>query len=218
MVAGYAARVPDESPLPRRILFVLLALALTAGLVALAVTVLAPGGWTVAEVLILACFLGTIPWSALSAANALVGLAILLGAKDPPAAVLPALRHVQTGPPRGRTAIAICVRNEDMGVVLPPLGRMMEGLPADRFALWVLSDTPAGPAAQAEEDALRAFDAGRGLVQYRRRDVNEGFKAGNVMDFLDHHAEGLDYFLCLDADFGDDAGGRAAAGGLHGGG
>lgn len=161
---------------------------------------LAPGGWTAWEILILLCFAGTVPWSALSAANALVGLAILLGAKDPIAAVLPALRAARPGPPCGRTAIAICLRSEDMAAVLPPLGRMRDALPADRFALWVLSDTPAGPAAEAEEAAVRAFAAGRPEVHYRRRAVNDGFKAGNVMDFLDHHASGLDYLLCLDAD------------------
>ena len=37
-------------------------------------------------------------------------------------------------------------------------------------------------------------------MHYRRRSENTGFKAGNVMDFLGHHATGLDYFLCLDAD------------------
>ena len=167
---------------------------------ALAVAVLAPGGWTAWEILILLCYLGTVPWSALSAANALVGLVILLAAKDPPAAVLPALRAARPDPPSGRTAIAICVRNEDMGAVLPPLGRLMDGLPPDLFALWVLSDTPGGPSAEAEEAAVRTFTADRPNVHYRRRSVNEGFKAGNVMDFLDHHAAGLDYFLCLDAD------------------
>lgn len=189
-----------ESPLFRRLVFLALALAITAGLVALAVAVLAPGGWTVAEALILLCYLGTVPWSALSAANALVGLVILLATRDPPAAVLPALRAARPGPPRGRTAIAICVRNEDMAAVLPPLGRLMDGLPAARFDLWVLSDTPEGPAAAAEAAAFRAFAADRGNAHYRRRAVNEGFKAGNVMDFLDHHADGLDHFLCLDAD------------------
>ncbi|MBR0652605.1 glucans biosynthesis glucosyltransferase MdoH [Roseomonas terrae] len=195
-----------EPILLRRILFVLLALAIVAGLLRLAVAVLAPGGWTLWEGLILLCFLGTIPWSALSAANALVGLAIRLFARDPVAAALPALRQVRPGPPQGRTAIAICIRNEDMDAVLPPLRRLMDGLAAhgvaDLFALWILSDTPAGPTAEAEEAAIRAFAAGRIDTQYRRRVVNDGFKAGNVMDFLDHHAEGLDHFLCLDADSG----------------
>lgn len=176
-----------------------LALAITGLLLWVLVAVLAPGGWTVWEVLILLCFAGTVPWSALSAANALVGLGILLAARDPVAEVLPQARLARI-PARGRTAIAICLRSEAMEAVLPPLGRLMDGLPADRFALWVLSDTPAGPLAEAEEAAFRRFAATRPNAHYRRRAVNEGFKAGNVMEFLDHHAAGLDYFLCLDAD------------------
>ncbi|MEO3475603.1 glucans biosynthesis glucosyltransferase MdoH [Roseomonas sp. CAU 1739] len=193
-----------EPILLRRITFIALALAIMVMLLRLAVAVLAPGGWTLWEALILLGFVGTMPWSALSAANALVGLAIRLLAKDPVAAVLPALRQAQPGPPRGRTAVAICIRNEDMDVVLPPLARLMDGLAArgmaDCFALWLLSDTPAGPAAKAEEAAIRAFAVGRTDTNYRRRAINDGFKAGNVMDFLDRHAEGLDFFVCLDAD------------------
>lgn len=193
-----------EPILLRRILFGLLALAITAGLVRLAITVLAGGGWSLWDALILLCFLGTVPWSALSAANALVGLAIRLLAKDPVAAVLPQLRTIRPPPPEGRTAIAVCVRNEDMDAVLRPLARLMDrftarGL-ADRFALWVLSDTPAGPAAEAEEAVFRAFAEGRSNAHYRRRAENEGFKAGNLMDFLDNHAGGFDHVLCLDAD------------------
>jgi membrane glycosyltransferase len=193
-----------EPILLRRILFGLLALAITAGLVRLATTVLAGGGWSLWDALILLCFLGTVPWSALSAANALLGLAIRLLARDPVAAMLPQLRAARPPPPEGRTAIAVCVRNEDMEAVLRPLARLMDrftarGL-ADRFALWVLSDTPAGPAAEAEEAAFRAFAEGRPNAFYRRRAGNEGFKAGNVMDFLDNHAEGFEHFLCLDAD------------------
>ena len=184
----------------RRLLFVALALVITAGLLRLLIAVLAPGGWTLWEGLILLCFLGTVPWSALSAANALVGLAILLVARDPIAAVLPQIRAAKPPPPRGRTAIAICIRNEAMDAVLPPLARLIDGLPADRFDLWVLSDTPAGPAAEAEEAAFRRFGEARPNAHYRRRATNDGFKAGNVMDFLDRHAGGLDHFLCLDAD------------------
>jgi membrane glycosyltransferase len=37
-------------------------------------------------------------------------------------------------------------------------------------------------------------------VLYRRRAENAGFKAGNLMDFLDRHAAGFDHALVLDAD------------------
>jgi membrane glycosyltransferase len=94
-----------------------------------------------------------------------------------------------------------------MAAVLPPLETLLRDLAsaghdADRFAVAVLSDTPAGPAAEAEEAAVAAFAARRppGAVRYRRRAANTGFKAGNVMDFLDHHAEGFDLLLLLDAD------------------
>ena len=86
-----------EPILLRRLLFAALALAILAGLVVLAAVVLAGGGWTVWEGLILVAFLGVAPWLALSAANALLGFAILMGARDPVAAVLPALRNLPAG-------------------------------------------------------------------------------------------------------------------------
>lgn len=190
--------MPDEPILARRVAFALLVLTILALLLWLAVRVLAPGGWTAWEALTLACFAGTAPWTALCAANALVGFAILLGAPDPPAVVLPAHRD----PPRLDTAIAVCLRNEDMATVLPPLARLLDELAAagaeGRFTLWLLSDTPAP--ALSEEAAVAAFRAAYPNARYRRRAVNTGFKAGNVMDFLDHHAGDHALLLCLDAD------------------
>ncbi|MFC7475637.1 glucans biosynthesis glucosyltransferase MdoH [Dankookia sp. GCM10030260] len=188
----------------RRLTFALLVLSLTALLLWLAVRVLAPGGWTPWEMLTLACFAGTAPWTALCAANALVGGVILLRAPSPPAAVLPALRRARPGAPALRTAIAVCIRAEEMGTVLPPLARLLDGLEAagatDRFILWFLSDTADPAAAAAEEGAIAAFRRGGIAVRYRRRVENIGFKAGNVMDFLDRHAGDAELMLCLDAD------------------
>ena len=103
-----------------------------------------------------ACFAGTAPWTALCAANALVGFAVLMAAPDPSTAVLPALRGVRAGVPRLSTAIAVCIRNERMEEVLPPLGRLLDVLAArgagERFALWLLSDTPDPTLAAREED------------------------------------------------------------------
>ena len=188
-----------------RILFLCLVFAIMGGLFWLAWAVLAPGGWTLAEILILLCIAGTLPWAALSAGNALIGLGILLLARDPVAAVLPALAALRPGLPQARTAIAICIRREDMALVLPPLARLLAGLSeagaADRFSLWFLSDTPEGAEAVAEEAACRAFAAAQPIAtHYRRRQQNTGFKSGNVMEFLDHHADGHDFMLCLDAD------------------
>ncbi len=98
------------------------------------------------------------------------------------------------------------MRDEDMAAVVPPLEELLRDLQAaghaDRFAAAILSDTPAGPAAEAKEAAAAAFAARHppGAVIYRRRPENTGYKAGKVMDFLDHHVEGLDLLLLLDAD------------------
>ncbi|MDO9708724.1 glucans biosynthesis glucosyltransferase MdoH [Paracraurococcus lichenis] len=208
------ATLPGEGPgVPhpplglRRLAFALLGLWLAALLLWLAVRVLAPGGWTVWEVLVFLCFAGTAPWTALCAANALVGFIILLRAPDPPAAVLPALRRARPGAPGLRTAIAVCIRNEAMAEVLPPLGRLLDGLEAagaaDRFVLWFLSDTADPGIVAAEAAAIAGFRAARrgGIaVHYRRRAANTGFKAGNVMDFLDRHGGDAELMLCLDAD------------------
>jgi membrane glycosyltransferase len=193
---------------PRRILFAALALTIFAGLVALAVAVLGADGWTIWEALILAAFLGTAPWLALSAANALVGFAILMIARDPVAAVLPVLDAVRPGPPRAVTAIIICVRNEAMAAVLPPLATLLDALAekgvADRFRLHILSDTQ--DAAKADEEARAANDfvaarpASGVAVHYRRRVENTGYKSGNVMEFCDHDAGDAAFFIGLDAD------------------
>jgi membrane glycosyltransferase len=200
--------VTAESPLLRRALFAALCAAIAALLLWLTWRALAPGGVNVLEALILLCVALTVPWSALSAGNSLLGLAILLLSRDPPGHVLPALRHARPGVPEGVTALLVPIRNEDMAAVLPPLGRLLDGLAeagaGGRFRLWLLSDTGDAAVAAAEEAAIAAFVAARAgrapSVQYRRRARNTGFKAGNVMDWLDHHAGDAEFFITLDAD------------------
>ena len=206
-ISVHASAVTDENIPLRRGLFGGLVAAIALILLWLAWRALAPGGVNGAEALILACLLLVTPWASLSAANSLVGLAILLASRDPPGAVLPALRLARPGPPRQLTALAVCIRNEEMGAVLPPLGVLLDGLAArgaaDRFVLWLLSDTQDPAIAAAEEAAIGAFTSGRPdapAIRYRRRAANEGFKAGNVMDFLDHHAGEAAFFITLDAD------------------
>ncbi|MBC9179391.1 glucans biosynthesis glucosyltransferase MdoH [Pseudoroseomonas ludipueritiae] len=184
----------------RRLAFALLCLCISAGLLALLWRVLSPGGWTGWEVAILLAYGGTVPWSAISAGNALIGLALRLRGRGLPAA--------PAGTGQLRTAIALCIRNEDMDAVLAPLPALLDGLEAagqgHRFVLWFLSDTQDPVLAAREEEAVAGFAASRAgrpiAVRYRRRRHNTGFKAGNVMEFLDHHAAGLDLMLGLDAD------------------
>ncbi|WP_421993319.1 glycosyltransferase, partial [Roseococcus sp.] len=174
----------------------------TTGLVAF--RLLAIDGVSPLDVAFLAALLFLSPWIALASGNALIGLSILLFTPDPPAHVVPAMRGLRPGPPRGRTAIALCLRNEAMAPVLQPLGPMLDGLPATHFELWFLSDTVEPEFRAAEDAAIATFrlarpdDAAR--LHLRRRSANAGFKAGNVMEFLEAEGADYDYLLCLDAD------------------
>ena len=204
------------------------AIAVAAGLLALAWHVFAVDGWSAWEGMSFLCLLLFVPWLGLSAATALAGILVRLLAPDPAALVLPGLR----GPPPDvdvaalRLVVAVCVRLEDMDTVLPPLARLLTALRAavdeqtafsstphvepdprattgiGDVALGILSDTPDGPQAVAEAAAVTAFTAGYpdGVVLYRRRSRNDGYKAGNVMDFLDRNAARFDVMLLLDAD------------------
>ena len=184
----------------RRAIFFSVVGGIAVALVWLVARAMSPGGFSVFEVLTLAAFAGTAPWTALCAANAILGFFLLMGSRDAPGLVLPALRLIRPGPPAGHTAIIVCIRREDMAEVLPPLDALLDGLRGrGDFSLWFLSDTPADAAA-AEEAAIAEFATRHPRVHYRRRAENTGFKAGNVMDFCDNHAGDAEFMLCLDAD------------------
>jgi membrane glycosyltransferase len=161
---------------------------------------LVPGGWTVAKSVMMLSGLGAAPWVGLCAANGLIGFVLRL--RHP---VSPAPMPIEGDLPR--TAIVITVRSEDMGSVLAPVRRLLNGLDTsgsgEAFGLFVLSDTTDPAAAEAEERAIAAFrkrDRDPGRVRYRSRRHNAGFKAGNIMEFLEHQAAGFELMLILDAD------------------
>ncbi len=182
----------------RRLAFLAIAIAAMAVLLALMLHVLTPGGRTPVKALLLLGFLGVLPWLGLCVANALSGFALLMLSRDPPRAVLPVAGDIETANITARTALAMTVRHEDPDLFLPALQHLMRALAphGDRFVAFVLSDSQDPALVAREEAAIRAIP---GLV-YRRRTDNAGFKAGNVMDFLDHEGAGFDFCLTLDAD------------------
>jgi membrane glycosyltransferase len=196
----------------RRTLVVLIVLLNAVVLELLLWQVLAPGGWTLPKLAMFVAFLGTAPWTGLCLANGLIGFVILVLCRNPVGAVpQPPYRTADHDPEFGMavppTVIAMTVRNEDMRLVLPSLRRLLDDLDAHRageaFGVFILSDTQGAHAADTEERqmvAFRAMDRDPGRICYRRRPVNTGFKAGNIMDFLDRHAAGFEFMVTLDAD------------------
>src|SRR5690242_97937 len=128
----------------RRAAVLLIALATDMGLAWLLWRVLAPGGWTAAKLTMATAFVGTAPWTGLCAANGIIGF-VLSVFRPPFPATLPREADNRSLP---RTAIAVTVRDEDMGRVLPALRRLLHGLDVagagDAFGLFILSDSQHG--------------------------------------------------------------------------
>ncbi|MBP5856486.1 glucans biosynthesis glucosyltransferase MdoH [Marivibrio halodurans] len=196
----------------RRLLVLFLNLVTIGALIALMSAILGSGGWSVGEIVMLACFAMTLPWLSIGLWNALIGFAIHVLARDPAAYVTPALANASDSDPiTYRSAIAMTVRNEDPSYAVARLRVVQEDLDAaglgDRFDFHVLSDTTDAAIGAAEEAAVDAWrqaigdpDASGGRIHYRRRTSNEGFKAGNVWEFVQRCGDRYDLFLPFDAD------------------
>jgi membrane glycosyltransferase len=186
----------------RRAIYVALTVAFALAPLWLTWQALSPGGWTVWEAVILASLAVTSPWVGNLAASSLIGVTVLLAARDTLAAVWPGV--AREGAPL-RTALLLCIRREDTDAALARTAPLLDGLAADgeAFALFVLSDTPDGADADVEAEAVARFREGRAdaaRIHYRRRSDNAGFKAGNIMEFVQHRSAGFDAMLTLDAD------------------
>lgn len=184
----------------RRLVVCFIVLVVSTSLVGAVFETLAPGGWTVPKLLMLLTCAISAPWTGFCAANGLIGFFIRLWCPAVPPPLL-----VRGDPPS--TAIVLTIRNEDMDLVLPPVRRLLDDLDGafvgDAFSLFVLSDTKDPIIAAREEVAMEAFkaaDPDPDRIRYRRRAENSGFKAGNIMDFLDHLAGDREVMLVLDAD------------------
>lgn len=190
----------DRRVLARRLVFLVLVTVSMAALLVLATLTLSPGGFDGIDLLLLVLFALTTPWMVVGFWNAAIGFLIMRLARDP-------IR--QESPPviLTSTALVMCVRNEPPERVIRNLGVMMEDIAAsgvaDRFHVYVLSDTSRADIADAEEKAFGALAqewAGRLDVTYRRRALNTGFKAGNIRDFLERWGDNHELMVTLDAD------------------
>ncbi len=192
----------------RRRIVLALNLATYGALAAGVAAVLGASGWSPVDVVIFACLLVAAPWTVLGFWNAVLGLWLLHGARDGLARVAPFAAAGDSGERlRLTTAVLMTLRNEDPTRAIARLRVVQESFDATgegaAFAYYVLSDTTRPEVAAAEEAAVatwrREFPE-PGRIVYRRRASNEGFKAGNVRDFLERWGAGHDLMLPLDAD------------------
>lgn len=192
----------------RRIVFATLVGGVYFGLALAFATVLDHGGWTIPEFVMLACFMVSAPWIIIGFWNGVIGFALLRLSDDPLALVAPCLAKAQADDPiTARVAVVMCVRHEDPARVVRRLDAIRRSLDATgegrRFDIFILSDS-AKPAAVAEEEATiaawRRTLAEPDRVVYRRRLTNDGFKAGNIRDFLLTLGAPFDLMITLDAD------------------
>ncbi len=192
--------------LARRILVAALNLGSLAALGYALSLVFGAGGWTVADIVILAAFLVGAPWTVMGFWNAMIGLWLLHGARNGLHAAAPHLAAGESAAPlRARTAILMFLRNEDAERALSRLAATRQSLDdtgqGDRFDVFVLSDSDQPEVIADEEAAFARWAHVLGpTARYRRRERNTGFKAGNLRDFLRRWGSGYEFFLPLDSD------------------
>ncbi len=192
----------------RRVLFAALVLPTIAALLALTGYTLSAGGLSVADGVLLLFFGLTMPWAVIGFWNGVIGFFVMRLTRDPVAAVNPSAAHGRGDEPiTASTALAMFVRNEPPARVIRNLDAMMRELNAagvaDKFHLYVLSDTNVSEIAVLEETGFAALASewrGRFPVTYRRREINTGYKAGNFWDFGQRWGDNHDFAVTLDTD------------------
>ncbi len=187
-------------------MFAALVVATMAAVMWLSAVALAADGLGLLDIVLLALFLITLPWTVIGFWNAAIGFLILRLARNPVAAVTPAAARIRGDELiTASVALMACIRNEDPARVIRNLAPMLDGLApvGAHFHLYALSDTSDPAVAAAEERCfadLAETWRGRIAVAYRRRDDNAGFKAGNIRDFCLRWGAVHDFAVTLDAD------------------
>jgi membrane glycosyltransferase len=205
-LARYATASPSLAA--RRALFAALVSATIAGLLGLMTYALSAGGFGLLDAVVLFCFAVTLPWTVIGFWNAVIGFLIMRFSRDAAEAVTPVAARIRGDEPiTASTAILVCIRNEAPARVIrniePMIADLVAAGVADRFHVYVLSDTSKQDIAALEETQFGALAErwrGRIPLTYRRREKNTGFKAGNIRDFCERWGEGHDLAVVLDTD------------------
>ncbi|MEM7214560.1 MAG: glucans biosynthesis glucosyltransferase MdoH [Pseudomonadota bacterium] len=192
----------------RRIIFATLVLVTMVFLSFLLLKSISYEGISIAEWVLVACFLMTLPWTVIGFWNAVIGFVLMRAAHNPAQHVFPASGEIDGDEEiTSSTAIAMCIRNEDVDQVARNLNAMIARLVAsgnaEKFHVYVLSDSSFEDVIEQEGpvfEVLKKDWHGVMNVTYRRRLQNPGFKAGNIRDFCERWGANHDFMLTLDAD------------------
>lgn len=199
---------PSLPIVQRRAIYTALVVVTMAALLWMTVKALSPGEFGFFDLFFLLFFAVTLPWTVIGFWNAVIGFVIMRFARDPLAAVNPAAAKIKGDEPvTASTALLLCIRNELPDRVIRNLEPMLAGIAAsgyaDRFHIYVLSDTSDATVAAAEDRQFATLaSAWQGTipVTYRRREKNTGFKAGNIRDFCERWGTQYELAVTLDAD------------------
>lgn len=192
----------------RRVLFAVLVVLSTLGMLGMMAMALRPGGWTVSNIIVLLASALVLPWIVVGFWNGVIGLCIDLFANDPLRAVNPLAADIDLNDKvTTSTAVLLCIRNETPARLVRNLDLLAKGLMAGedarQFHVYVLSDTTDPRIAEQEQLAFEQLNQewqDSLPLTYRRRESNEGFKAGNIQDFCDRWGARHELALTLDAD------------------
>ncbi len=192
----------------RRMIMGLLSGSTIAGLLYVLSIVLGSDGWTLLDIGIFAAFAMSAPWTVMGFWNAVIGFCLLHFSRRPLSETAPFAQSADDASPLVlRSAILMTLRNEDPARAFQRLRIMRDSLArtgeAGRFDFFVLSDSDKPDISREEERLFAEWEAEfaeRSRTFYRRRERNDGFKAGNVRDFVTRWGEGYDLMLPLDAD------------------
>ena len=191
--------------LTRRLLLALPTLVLAALVAWAAVALMVQGRHSAFDWLLCGLFLVVMAWESLVAVQVALGFAAWARGPEglsPLERQALSIAPVRTG--RSRTAIVIPIFDEDVGAVFAAIGIMRRSLirigPTDDIDIHVLSDSRDGPTILAEEAAACRVIGDGPRVFYRRRETNEGRKAGNLAEFLERTRGRYDFMVVLDAD------------------
>lgn len=192
----------------RRLLFILLT-----------VTSTALAGWTMFHVLhtngitplqwaILALFVITFGWIVTAFWHAVAGFLLQLCRRDPLSLRRLATQETGKTPLTLQTVLVMPIHEESPQRVVAGLEAtcrdlLAQGDDASLFEAFVLSDSQDPVTVQNEQRAIAGLQqrlAGALSVHYRRRDDNQGRKAGNLADFCRRWGHRYDAMIVLDAD------------------